>query len=589
MPVWVGPFKLSEKSKIGFILSTLVSLVFAGVGIGLLVYAYLQYQEGGLGQHVYVMGGIGAMFAVMGLLNLRSALRSRGQAKELASLKEKYAETPWKVRPNWRSSEVPEREEASAVGAFFAVLWNLVAWPGAAYLIYSEFAQPGEPEWAVLLVLLFPLVGIGIGWAVGSAFMRRRKYGRSTCMMETMPGRLGQYLAARVQTGMNAAEAPEEGFHVQLSCYRRYIRYTTDSDGDRKRKVEKDLKWRDEKHVRGKPYGAQNKLEVPISFKLPEDGRPSTPEKSEERILWQLDVSADVPGLDYKSSFELPVFEADEETVPSPDETSPEAAEDKTPAADPGNVFWDLEDERAQQLTHDEGSAPETAEAERDPYADYEVGDEFTEPETEGITMTRTPSGGLQFAFDPTRNRSSAILFGVIGVACLAGTFFILPNTVFGGLILLAMGAIMVYGAGQTWTKRSVITVDEGQVEVETQTFGRTSTESFACDQVISVRVEIASNSGSAYSLNVYRADPEGRKKIEQSEEKLDQVATFIEQTGVMGEKPDDADDPFKHIKNAVKKHGQIVQVVDNLSDKQEADWMAKKIQRAARREAQFS
>jgi hypothetical protein len=63
---------------------------------------------------------------------------------------------------------VPEREGRDASPAFlwaFAFLWNALSFP-IAILVISDVVESGE--WAGLLVLLFPLVGIGLLWAAVS-------------------------------------------------------------------------------------------------------------------------------------------------------------------------------------------------------------------------------------------------------------------------------------------------------------------------------------------------------------------------------------------------------------------------------------
>ena len=56
---------------------------------------------------------------------------------------------------------------------------------------------------------------------------------------------------------------------------------------------------------------ADDSVEVPISFDLPDDAPPSTLEKKSNWIAWILEASAETSGLDYQSYFEIPVFEPD--------------------------------------------------------------------------------------------------------------------------------------------------------------------------------------------------------------------------------------------------------------------------------------
>ncbi len=66
---------------------------------------------------------------------------------------------------------------------------------------------------------------------------------------------------------------------------------------------------------------------VPVAFVIPSDAVSSDPRQSADRVLWRLDVSADVPGVDYAAAFEVPVFRTEASEQPhSIAERSVEAA-----------------------------------------------------------------------------------------------------------------------------------------------------------------------------------------------------------------------------------------------------------------------
>jgi hypothetical protein len=82
-----------------------------------------------------------------------------------------------------RARGKPARAAASASNGagglwFFAIVWNAIAFPVAAFAIPEGIA---EGEWGVLFVLLFPLIGVGVLWAAFRATVEQlRKPRRSS-------------------------------------------------------------------------------------------------------------------------------------------------------------------------------------------------------------------------------------------------------------------------------------------------------------------------------------------------------------------------------------------------------------------------
>lgn len=492
-------------------------------------------------------------------------------------------EAPWRVRPAWQSNELTEEASIDWSTVFFAVFWNLVAWPGTAYILYTAFWQAANPEWVVLMILLFPVSGLALGWLALRQFLHRRKFGASTLVMETMPGRLGRRLQARLRTGVSPDDAPEEGFHVQLSCYWRHIRVTSDSDGGTRRKEEKDLKWRDEKHVRGRTYVEERRgTELPTSFELPTELPPSPPNKTEERILWELEVSADLDGLDYNVSFEIPVFEPDE-GAPTASDVPRETAETADASGGPGeDVFWGLGDEEAGEASLQREQETEGAE---DPYAKHEVGGDFTEPVSDGIQMEGRPGRGLSFWFAPARSKGQAVLLTLLGPPALVGGVYFFSESLLAGGLTVFFGVLLTYGAWKRWTHSSTVTVEKGQIEVTKGPFGWGTPTRLPCAELEDVRVETSGEGGNTtyYTLTLVRADPDGQA----TGAKASQALTWLQDSGLLGDSGL-TEKLFESVPDVVEAHAQETRIANDLTNKQEADWIAENILEAAEREASF-
>jgi hypothetical protein len=97
---------------------------------------------------------------------------------------------------------------------------------------------------------------------------------------------------------------PDAGYRFVLSCLNRII-----TGGGRRRSAATQTLWETEQRVSGalaapSPVG----MRVPFAFDLPTDAPSSDLSKPNDLVLWQLAVAAELPGIDYKAAFELPVF-----------------------------------------------------------------------------------------------------------------------------------------------------------------------------------------------------------------------------------------------------------------------------------------
>lgn len=547
-------------SSAGLLVYIVFQLLFLGAGGFALGYAYLQYREGAAAEAVLIPGGLGALFVGMSLVQIVRAWR-RHRAQPASADVPQHEEAPWHVRPEWRRAELIEAHDEGGKEKFFAIVWNVFTWPLAGIFIYTEFQSP-DPDGAVLFVLVFPLVGLFLGWRVVRRVLHRRKFGTATLVMEDMPGRLGRPLHLRLKTGVRPDEAPADGFHVRLSCYRRAVRYTRDSDGDRRRTIEKDLLWRDEKRVRGRPSDAGDRLEVPVTFELPSAPPPSTPEKRENRILWAVEAEADVPGLDFQTTFEIPVFAPEQGTEPP------------TQGAD----------------AQDRADQKDAAVMEEHPYAGYELGTTFDEPVSSRISMRRLPGGGLELHFAAGRNKLSGGMFAgfALIMAVIAVVAFV-QGAILGTLFFLLPAGLSGYGAWTLVATASTLTIEGGTVTLVRGPLGRGAPVRFSCADLADVSVEASGHAGSTtyYNLTLHRLDAAAQQQAAAGEEAAEKVTQFIEQTGLV--QGAEAEQAAEKIQQRIHEQSTQLTVARGLANKQEADWIAATIQQAAQREATFS
>jgi len=233
------------------------------------------------------------------------ALMAFAARKPLLALRERHAlrmqhpGEPWMWRRDWADRTV--HDESAIKSGFlwvFGIVWILMSLP-------ALFVLRGRYEFDRIVyyfILLFPIVGICVLIVAAYHTLRRRKYGVSLCRFERLPIPIGSAFRGEVQARVR--DVPEGGFQVRLACIRREVRSSGKS-----RSVRETTLWEDAKTVgSGAAMPNPDGVRIPIHFAIPADADPTDDSNSRDSVLWRLEVRADVPGIDYATRFQLPVF-----------------------------------------------------------------------------------------------------------------------------------------------------------------------------------------------------------------------------------------------------------------------------------------
>ncbi len=250
-----------------------------------------------------MFGLFGLTFGGVGFGMIGFAIFSSRTAKQQDALKSEHSEQPWMWKEDWASGQIKSGTKTRLwFSIIFATFWNLVSSP----IIFIVPQELDDGNKAVLIALLFPLVGLGlIAWAMREIW-NWKKYGISTFEMMSVPGVLGGSIAGLVHTNVNLA--PEHGFDIKLNCINRI---TTGSG--KSRSTHEKVLWQDKKIIKREMLESdRTRSAIPISFQIPYDQPNSNDENSDNEIIWRLEVRAEVEGLDYKAQFAVPVFKTDD-------------------------------------------------------------------------------------------------------------------------------------------------------------------------------------------------------------------------------------------------------------------------------------
>jgi len=280
----------------GKVFLTIFALPFCGFGLLALVKGLTAAQQG-TSQWALIFPG--ALFSLIGFgLIAAVVFGSRYLAAE-QKIQAEHPGEPWLWRDDWSHGRADSKTKSSMLAAWLiASLWMLVSAPILFVIPKEQFER--EPK--TFFALLFPIAGIFlISWALRQT-MRRLEFGKTYFEMPIVPLVVGREARGTIQARFS--NIPQNGVTLKLTCIRRI----TTGSGDNRSTSERIL-WREEKTLPAEqliagPIGTS----IPVSFAVPQDAQATDTTNSNDAILWVLEADADVPGVDYKDLFEVPVF-----------------------------------------------------------------------------------------------------------------------------------------------------------------------------------------------------------------------------------------------------------------------------------------
>jgi len=533
----------------------------------------------------------GAIFTLIGaglyIFHRRTERRQRAARRSLA----RHPEAPWKARKEWRSNEIASDARLNWLLVAFTVGLNAVHWPGLFFFLFGSDPNRFTSE-AILYSLIVTPICLGLLAWLYVELRRYQKFGRSVLRLEEMPGRLGSRLRGVIQTGIPANPASQTSVRIVLRCIRQTVTIRRVADGDQEKDIDRDLLWQNDRRVMGRSAPDGSTLEIPFEFLIPADRPPSTPEKKDARVIWEVEVAARLPGVDFVSTFEIPVFPgsaqpsmpSDAEALPETRGTSPVAGAEQT-AFDPSlapRAPTESEAESGAKAECEAKAEEATASArsihrEPSPTSAYWT---YDRPVSPGIEL----DDGSPFAlhFKASRQRMNALITGGSGVVIMSlGVALFWGNMllVLVGVLCVGIGGFLVYGSLQQAMNDTVLTIDEGTVSLTHDGLGMPSDVSFPASLLENVTIESESTyNQTSYALTLRVSDDARFHSLKAQKARVDAVLSTM---GV----------PKSHAARQQLRAGALqprMRVAGGIEHRGEAEWLARKIREAARHEGAF-
>jgi hypothetical protein len=339
----------------------------------------------------------------------------------------------------------------------FALFWSAISVPVAVVVVKS--AMSGGERMG-LIALIFPVAGIGLTiWAV-IVTIRQRKFGSSTLDLSTAPAAAGTGLSGMVRAG--PALLPAREVTVRLSCINRVV-----TGSGKNRSTSERVLWQDDCSVPTQRDGRG--IFLAVSIDIPPDARPTDDSNRDNRILWRLEAMADLPGVDYHATFEIPVVH--------------------TAASDAAETVAAFHAHEAARLA------------------------EYRRPADSQIRVEPW-RGGVQLWFPAGRNIPMALAMtcfllvwsGVVALLVVLGAPLLFV-VVFGGFDLLFMALVL-----QQWSGTSLVQANHDGLSVTTRLAGIRTVRKRAADQVADIKIGIGMQAGSRAYYRLQAADRDGKK-----------------------------------------------------------------------------
>jgi len=277
----------------------LFMLPFIGAGVSLLSLGIRALQHGEANAIAPLLAGFFfTAFSVSFFAIVFVALRNTARA---ALLQAGAPDQPWLWRPEWSARRILDQRRGPAFLWTFAIFWNAVTIP-LSFLVAREWTRQHNP--LLLIALLFPAAGLGLIVAATYTSLRRMKFGASVCTIDSVPIHRGHNFHGEIE--MRGDAVPDDGYHLRLVCVRRVIR-----GSGKNQSIEETPIAQQEARVSAASVMrlATGGVRIPFSMTAQSEGHACDIRNPRDQILWRLEATAEMPGIDYAASFELPIFD----------------------------------------------------------------------------------------------------------------------------------------------------------------------------------------------------------------------------------------------------------------------------------------
>lgn len=204
----------------------------------------------------------------------------------------------WQSIGDWKNGRVHSGAKALIwLSLLFGVMFTGISIPGV-LAIPDELSKH---NYAVLAVLLFPLVGVSALGIFVYSVIAWRKFGSTEVILDPVPGSIGGDFGGYVDIPI--PWAPNTILYITLNC-----QHITVTGSGKNRSTNTKVIWQREGIATLSPRTKATHCE--FRFAIP-DNLPQSEKSSSNYHQWLLQMDCELPGIDFKRSFTVPVFQTE--------------------------------------------------------------------------------------------------------------------------------------------------------------------------------------------------------------------------------------------------------------------------------------
>ena len=274
---------------------------FAGVGTFILLIGLekVDMDPSKIHAPLWVISVCGLMFLLAGLWLVWHGLDGLSRKAKIKNVKTTRAATPWLWDYEWQALGISDNKLKKVIHAF--IMLSVVSLFLAPFNWWAFFSDDGRTMVKVIVVLLDLAFGFGGGYYLLNNLAMYLKYGNSRLRFDNFPFYLGDNLSVVL------VDLPAEINQLQLDLRCIEEKYEIHQRGqERESKVVCYQLYHETRTLEGREVAPSGKLS--LEWNLPDDLEFVSSLSQRPARFWELEVKADTPGVDYHSSFLLPVY-----------------------------------------------------------------------------------------------------------------------------------------------------------------------------------------------------------------------------------------------------------------------------------------
>ena len=294
---------------LGSACALLIGLPFLAAGVAMILVGLGGFKPYGDAPPPVVCFGLGGAFALAGLflcsqgvMGLRRKYRRRRFARQQRG-------QPWSADHPWDVTGTTDHAGRKLLWPFGISGFLFVFLMPFNYFFFSG-ASSKAPWFVKTFIGLFDgAFVVMLGYAL-YCLARYLKYGSSSLRFPRFPFFLGERLEAQFVPPGEVRDC--RSMNITLRCIKE--RFETDSDNSNVVRCYEI--YADTLLVEGDAAAATYPA-IPIAFDLPEDA-PSTALAERPPVYWEIEIKANVPGIDYRTNLLVPVYAKPDVKEPTP-------------------------------------------------------------------------------------------------------------------------------------------------------------------------------------------------------------------------------------------------------------------------------